>query len=102
MNGWDVDINSPYVASLRASEVINKPFRPQRDDLTSFLDVGDLILAKVISYDRTHDPSLTIQEPGLGKITYGQIIEVSPAKIPRIIGRKASMINMLKKETAAK
>ncbi|MEM2914314.1 MAG: exosome complex RNA-binding protein Rrp4 [Candidatus Bathyarchaeia archaeon] len=102
INGWDVDINSPYVATLRASEVLKKPFKPQRDDLTSYLDVGDLILAKVIAYDRTHDPSLTIQEPGLGKITSGQIVKVSPAKIPRIIGRKASMINMLKRETGCK
>ena len=101
-NGWIVDINSPYKAILRANEALNKPFRQQKDDLTSFLDVGDLILAKVIAFDRTIDPILTIREPGLGKITQGQIVKVSPAKIPRIIGRKASMINMLKRETECK
>jgi exosome complex component RRP4 len=58
-----------------------------------------MILAKVISFDRTRDPNLTIREPDLGKIRYGQIVRVSPAKIPRIIGRKGSMISMLKKET---
>ncbi|MEM2341952.1 MAG: exosome complex RNA-binding protein Rrp4 [Candidatus Bathyarchaeia archaeon] len=102
INGWTVDINSPYKAILRINEALNKPFRQQKDDLTSFLDVGDLILAKVIAFDRTTDPMLTIREPGLGKITQGQIIRVSPAKIPRIIGRKASMINMLKRETECK
>jgi len=102
INGWTVDINSPYKAILRASEALNKPFRQQKDDLISFLDVGDLILAKVIAFDRTIDPILTIREPGLGKITQGQIVKVSPAKIPRIIGRKASMINMLKRETECK
>ncbi len=102
MSGWDVDINAPYIASLRASEVLNKPFRPQRDDLTKILDIGDLVLAKIIQFDRTHDPSLTVQEPGLGKIAQGQIVKVSPAKIPRIIGRKASMITMLKKETGCR
>lgn len=101
-NGWIVDINSPYKAILRANEALNKPFRQQKDDLTSFLDIGDLILAKVIAFDRTIDPILTIREPGLGKITQGQIVKVSPAKIPRIIGRKASMINMLKRETECK
>ncbi|MEM1990142.1 MAG: KH domain-containing protein, partial [Candidatus Bathyarchaeia archaeon] len=50
----------------------------------------------------TIDPILTIREPGLGKITQGQIVKVSPAKGPRIVGRKASMINMLKKETECK
>lgn len=102
MNGWTVDISSPYAATLRATEAFNKPFKPQRDDLTSFLDVGDLIIAKVVAFDRTRDPVLTIREPGLGKVTYGQIIRVSPAKIPRIIGRKGSMVNMLKKETECK
>jgi len=102
INGWTIDINSPYKAVLRANEALSKPFKQQKDDLTSFLDVGDLILAKVIAFDRTIDPILTIREPGLGKITQGQIVKVSPAKIPRIIGRKASMINMLKKETECK
>ncbi|MEM2465000.1 MAG: exosome complex RNA-binding protein Rrp4 [Candidatus Bathyarchaeia archaeon] len=102
INGWTVDINSPYKALLRVSDAVNKPFRQQKDDLTSFLDVGDLILAKVIAFDRTMDPLLTIREPGLGKITHGQIVKVSPAKIPRIIGRRASMVNLLKRETECK
>jgi len=99
LHGWTVDINSPYSAILKASEAFNKQFRPQKDELSEFLDINDLILAKVIAFDRARDPSLTIREPELGKISYGQIVKVSPAKIPRIIGRKGSMITMLKKET---
>jgi len=99
IHGWAVDINSPYLATLRAQDALNRPYKPQKDDLSEILDIGDLIQAKVIAYDRTRDPLLTIKEPGLGKITHGQIVKVSPAKIPRIIGRKGSMINMLKKET---
>jgi exosome complex component RRP4 len=52
-----------------------------------------------VSYDRTRDPLLTVREPGLGKVTKGQIVEVTPTKIPRIIGRKGSMIGMIKRET---
>jgi exosome complex component RRP4 len=99
LNGWTVDINSPYLAILRTGEALNKPFKPQRDELSEFLDVGDYILAKVISYDRTRDPNLTIREPDLGKVKHGQIIRVSIAKIPRIIGRKGSMIATLKRHT---
>jgi len=33
---------------------------------------------------------------GFKKLTEGMILEVSPAKIPRIIGRQGSMINMIK------
>lgn len=98
-NGWTVDINSPYIALLRASDVLSRPFKPQKDDLPQVLDAGDLVVAKIVSYDRTHDPQLTVAEPGLGKITRGQIIKITPTKIPRVIGKKGSMISMIKQET---
>lgn len=99
LGGWILDIRAPYLAMLRASDVLDRPFKPQRNDLPSIFDVGDLVLSKIVSYDRTRDPLLTVREPGLGKITRGQVIEVTPTKIPRLIGRKGSMINMLKRET---
>jgi len=98
-NGWTVDINAPYLALLRASDVLSRPFKPQKDDLSEVLDEGDLIVAKIIAYDRTHNPQLTVGEPGLGKITRGQIVKITPTKIPRVIGRKGSMISMIKQET---
>jgi exosome complex component RRP4 len=98
-NGWTIDIRAPYDALLRASDVLSRPFKPQNDELSQVLDAGDLIVAKIASYDRAHDPQLTVGEPGLGKITRGQIMRVTPTKIPRIIGRKGSMISMIKQET---
>lgn len=98
-SGWAVDINAPYLAMLRVSEVIKRPFKPQKDELTKILDVGDLILAKIIAYDRTQPPLLGVDEPGMGKITKGQIVKITPTKIPRVIGKKGSMISMLKQET---
>ena len=98
-NGWTVDIKAPYTALLRASDVLSRPFKPQNDELSQVLSGGDLIVAKIASYDRAHDPQLTVGEPGLGKITRGQIIKVTPSKIPRIIGKKGSMISMIKQET---
>ena len=98
-NGWTVDIKSPYTAMLRASDVLSRPFKPQNDELSAVLNAGDLIVAKIASYDRAHDPQLTVGEPGLGKITRGQILHVTPTKIPRVIGRKGSMISMIKQET---
>lgn len=97
--GWTIDINAPYPALLRASEVLGRPYKPQQDDLPTVLDAGDLIVAKIFAFDRTHDPQLKVDEPGLGKITRGQIMKVTPTKIPRIIGRKGSMIGMIKLET---
>jgi exosome complex component RRP4 len=98
-NGWTIDIKAPYVALLRASDVLSRPFKPQNDELSQVLNAGDLIVAKIASYDRAHDPQLTVGEPGLGKITRGQITKVTPTKIPRVIGRKGSMISMIKQET---
>jgi len=99
VSGWIVDINSPYMALLRASDVLEKGFNPRKDDLTAIYDVGDMIIAKIISYDRTQNPLLTVNERGLGKITRGQIVQITPTKIPRVIGRKGSMINVIKRET---
>jgi exosome complex component RRP4 len=98
-NGWTVDINAPYGALLRASEVLSRPFKPQKDELSQFLNVGDLVVAKITAYDRSHDPQLSVNEPGLGKITRGQIIKITSTKIPRVIGRKGSMISMITSET---
>ncbi len=98
-NGWTVDIKAPYPAMLRASDVLGRPFKPQNDELSQVLDAGDLIVAKIGSYDRAHDPQLTVGEHGLGKIARGQLMRVTPTKIPRVIGRKGSMISMIKEET---
>jgi exosome complex component RRP4 len=98
-NGWTIDIKSPYTAMLRASDVLSRPFKPQNDELSQVLNAGELVVAKIASYDRAHDPQLTVAEPGLGKITRGQLMRVTPTKIPRIIGRKGSMISLIKQET---
>jgi exosome complex component RRP4 len=86
--GWVIDIKAPHLARLRASEVVERSFKPETTDLPSIFDVGDLIIARVVAYDRTRDPLLSVREPGLGKIMRGQLVEITPTKIPRVIGRK--------------
>ncbi len=98
LSGWIIDVKAPYLAMLRASDVLERSFRPQRDDLPSMFDVGDIIIAKIVASDRTRGPLLTIREPGLGKITRGQITGITPTKIPRLIGKKGSMITIIKRE----
>ena len=99
LGGWIVDIRAPYVAMLRASDALERPVRPQRDDLPALFDVGDMMIAQIVAYDRTRDPLLTVLERGLGKVTRGQIIEITPTKIPRVIGKKGSMVTTIKNET---
>jgi exosome complex component RRP4 len=99
LGGWVTDIRAPYLAMLRASDALERPFKPQKDDLPSLFDVGDIMVAKIVAYDRTRDPLLTVLERGLGKVTRGQIIEITPTKIPRVIGKQGSMVGMIKEET---
>ncbi len=103
---WEVDIRAPYRAILTVQEVLDHPFNPAVDDLRRYLDVGDYVLAKVAAFDRTRDPLLTIKGSSkarrpLGRIGEGEglVVEVKPSRIPRIIGKRASMINMLMEET---
>jgi exosome complex component RRP4 len=99
MSGWTVDISSPYSALLPLSETPASRAMAARKDLTRIFNVGDLVMAEVIAFDRTRDPLLTVRGRGLGKVSSGLVVHISPAKIPRLIGRKGSMISLLKKAT---
>jgi len=70
-----------------------------KDDIRREFDVGDMLAAEVIAFNRTRDPVLSTKGRGLGKLRGGRIIEILPAKVPRLIGRKGSMINLIKTET---
>ena len=96
---WMLDIRSPYQGVLFAKEFLSKPLNTMKEDARSYLDIGEMVIVKVIAFDRTRNPSLTAREQGLGKIQRGTVIEVDPTRVPRIIGKKGSMINLLKKES---
>ncbi len=99
VGSWIVDINSPYSATLLASDVTGKPFSPKTESLTKILNIGDVIIGKITAFDRTKNPSLTVKGPGLGKVSDGIIVDITPTKIPRLIGKRSSMLNTLKEET---
>lgn len=99
ITNWIVDIRAPYRALMNASDVLNRQFNPIQDDLKRYFDVGDYVLAKIVLFDRLHNPMLTVKEKGLGKIVSGKIVEIAPSKVPRVIGKKRSMLNMLIEET---
>jgi exosome complex component RRP4 len=99
LSGWIVDINAPYTAVLSTGEAFDRSFNSRRDEMSDYADVGDLLVAKVVAFDRTRDQQLTIKEPGLGKVQQGRLVRIMPTKIPRVIGRKGSMINLLTRET---
>ncbi len=97
--GWVVDINSCFDGFLPASFVFGREFSPATHDLSSKFSVGDVIGARIESFDRSRDPQLSIRGHGYGKISEGEIIKISPAKVPRLIGRRGSMINLISERT---
>ncbi len=96
---WFVDINSPYTAVLNVQDFLGRPYNPAYDDMSVLLRIGDYIKARVVAFDRTRNPLLTVQGKDLGRITSGVVVEIAPSKIPRVIGRKRSMITMLEEKT---
>ncbi|MGQ4911238.1 MAG: exosome complex RNA-binding protein Rrp4 [Candidatus Thorarchaeota archaeon] len=92
-NNWKVDIGGPYLASLHANNALRRPYS---DDISEYMDIGDVIVAEITAFDRRSGPFLSMKGRGLRKLEGGMLLEVSPAKIPRIIGRRGSMINMIK------
>ena len=94
---WEVDINSYYSGILTASDIFGKDYSPSRDDLSLKLKTGDIILARIANVN-SRDPLITIIGENLGKIDSGELIKISPTKIPRLTG---SMIQTIEASTNA-
>ncbi|NYZ79745.1 RNA-binding protein [Candidatus Micrarchaeota archaeon] len=78
--GCVVDVNSPYTAFLPTKREYNH---------------RDVIFAKVDKVDEVKNIALFDEK----KLFQGELLDVSPVKVPRIIGKKNSMINLVKEAT---
>ena len=98
---WSVEIGAQESAVLTIQEAVDRPYSTDFV-MTNVLTVGDTIVAKIIDFDRKRAPILSILGANLGKVNNGFILKLNPAKIPRLIGKKGSMINMIIKETGCR
>ncbi len=96
---WMVDVNAPNPAVLHVNDV---PWMVDYGDTASYIEVGDALLIKITSVDEQNKMQVSMDEEGLKKLSDGQIIEIPPSQVPRVIGRGGSMISMLKKYTDCK
>ena len=96
---WELDINSCYVGFLPASDIFGRDFSARSDELASRLKRGDLVAARIANSDRSRDPLLTITDRDLGKIDSGELVEMSASKVPRLIGKRGTMIQMIETQT---
>jgi len=97
VSGWRVDINSPYTAVLSSKET--PEFIEKNEDLTRYFDLDDHVVAKITNVTSQNLVDLTVRDQGLRKIRGGRIISVNTHKVPRIIGKKGSMVTMIKQAT---
>lgn len=95
MKGWIVDFGAHNSGFLNVSEV---PRYIARGELRDFLDYGDVICGSVFSTDG-NNVDLSIKMRGFGKLIGGQLIDVNPNKVPRIIGKEGSMVSLIKGAT---
>jgi len=93
---WSVDINSFVEAILPVSNALKKKTKRFTANIAKLLTVNDVIYAEIIEFDRFNPPILTLKKKGLGKINSGYIINITPGKVPRVIGKNHSMIRMIK------
>ena len=97
---WEVNINSYYPAILTAFDIFGKDYSASRDDLSLKLNTGDIILARIANVN-SRDPLITITGENLGKIDSGELVKISPAKIPRLTEKNGSMIETIEGSTNA-
>ena len=95
---WDVDINSPYSGILPAFEVFGR----EKKELNKVYEVGDVLFLRVVDVDEIKKAKLGLKGRGMGKFKGGIIVDIAPTKVPRLIGKKGSMINMIKDKTKCK
>ena len=85
-NGWIVDINSPYMGKLSLKDIGTDP-----NDLYTY---GDYILCQIVKVTKNKLIDLEIKKKE--KLNDGLILKVDPARIPRLIGKNSSMLNLIK------
>lgn len=90
---WLANINAPYPAALHPAET---PWRVDFGDTGRYLEVGDTIIANVLTVDEIKHIELTMQDRDSRRLTGGQLISISPSKVARLIGKRGSMIALLK------
>jgi exosome complex component RRP4 len=96
---WLLDIGAPRWAPLHMT---GTPWKIDFGETAQYLHVGDSVVVQVEAIENTGRIGVTMIGDGLGKLEGGAIITVSPAKIPRVVGRGGSMIQTIIRHTGAR
>lgn len=97
-SGWRVDFGWAYEGNLSVKDATQE-FIERGADLTQYFNYSDYIMARITNVAGSKIIDLSMRGPGLRKLTEGRIIKITPAKVPRVIGKQGSMITMIKEST---
>lgn len=98
MSGWRLEMNSPYSAVLPLKDASFDYIR-KGEDLTNYFGLQDYVLMKLTQVTSQNLVDATVRGPGLRKLEGGRVIKVNALKVPRIIGKRGSMVNLIKSAT---
>lgn len=93
---WFLDINGAGDVGMHVNDV---PWRVDFGETTKYLDIGDTALLKVYHVDEQREPQVTMKDRTCRRLEGGMTINIPPSKVPRVIGRRGSMIKMIKNNT---
>ena len=96
---WIININSPYDALLVLGEAVGEFVDITKRDISSYFDIGDIIYAKVLNVTKSKHVQLTMNDHRAKKLSDGRILKITPSKVPRLIGKQGSMLELIKNET---
>jgi exosome complex component RRP4 len=96
---WLLDIGAPRWTPLHMT---GTPWKIDFGETEQYLRVGDAVVVQVESIEATGRIGVTMLGEGLGKLEGGTIVEIAPARVPRVIGRSGSMIQTITRLTECK
>ena len=94
---WEVNINSYYSGILLASDIFGKDYSASKNDLSSKLNIGDIVLARIANMG-SRDPLITIVGEKLGRIDSGELVKISSTTTPYLTN---SVIQTIESSTNA-
>lgn len=98
MTGWRIDTNTAYSAVLPLKDA-SFDYIKKGADMTAYFDLDEYIACKIIQVTCQNLIDVSMKGPGLRKLKGGRIIKVNAQKIPRIVGKRGSMVSMIKQAT---
>lgn len=102
MSGWRLDLlTSPYTAMLPLKDA-SFDYIAKGADLSKYFGLEDYAVVKITNVTGQNLVDVSAKGQGLRKLKGGRIIKINCKKVPRVIGKKGSMVTLIKEATDCK